>query len=325
MHTRWIHSVPALTLAACLATTTLAQEGQPAAPATETPDKPAAAAPQPAATCELLTPGSEPRRQLRYQLSKDTRQTTTLTMDMSSVLVIGADEAPPSEMPTMQLRLDVSVSEGEEGRFKVIGELKEAKTRAEDSDNSILAIMLDQALGQMVGVRTINHLDVRGFSHQSRVETPDGMDEQAAQMARNMEPSMTQLGIHLPEQPVGKGATWKVTVPIVTQGIKMKQTIEYQLAAIEGDTIDLILTMQQSAGTQPMPQDNLPPGMRLELISLTGEGTGTAKVNLRRPAATINTSDMRTEALFRTLDGDEGQNMKQVIQMKLNLKSEDSR
>jgi hypothetical protein len=289
-------------------------------PQREQPEGEAAKNPEP--TFVLIESGREPRQPLRYDLSEQSKQATTLVMTMSSSIEMEGMELPAQVMPPLEVRMNVDVTEKREGAFEVVSTVMEGSVR-EDEGNEMVAAMMGQMMSGLKGLKTTSRMDPRGVIRGVNVEIPDGAHPQVEQMAKGMEQTLTQIGVHFPDEPVGVGARWSVLVPSELRGVKMTQTIEYELVLLEGNTAELKMKLSQSADRQALRDPDMPPGMEMELISMKGNGTGTAKVDLRRAAALKTTLDTTTTVEMRTADGEEGQEMKQTMEIKVELESTD--
>jgi hypothetical protein len=271
---------------------------------------------------ELLEAGSQPRTALRYELREGMKQTTEMTMRLTQQAEVGGMKMPAQEMPLMQLRMNVNVVGTRNDMFQIENEVLEASAK-DDEANEMMVRMMDQQLRGLAGLKTVSDVDRRGIVHKTEVEMPDGMDPQMRQMASGLEQSMTQLGVHFPEEQVGQGARWRVSIPMTAQGITMMQTIEYELTSLNEQVAELKLTLGQSAPEQDIDDPGMPPGMQLRLKEMKGEGSGTTRVHLRRPAALETELNMETEVHLMTDDDGDGQEIKQSMTMKIGFKSDD--
>lgn len=317
-----------LAIAATFMTAPLLAQDQPSEPQAPPAEPPVETQPAPRAEPERTTPpaptftlleaGQEPRRELRYELPESATQELTLVMQMSSRVSMDGAEMPANELPPLELRLSINAAPADGGAYEIRGELVEAKLRKEEGNEEaeMFAQMLNQALSEMAGLKTVTRMDKRGIIRSSRIEPPEGLSPQFAMMAKEMENPMTQTGIHLPEEAVGEGAKWRVQVPMENQGVTIQQTIEYELTSLDGDIAEVQMKLTQSAEGQKMDA--------AELKSMSGEGTGSARVNLRRPAALQSQAEM-TSRLELVLAESREQEVVQTVTMKSSLASQDKK
>jgi outer membrane protein OmpA-like peptidoglycan-associated protein len=109
--------------------------------------------------------------------------------------------------------------------------------------------------------------------------------------------------IRVPDQPVGKGAIWKVSTTESAQQATVEQTATFQLDALDGAVARLHIRIQQTGGPQRVAR--VSPGLGdppLDLLSLQASGEAFLSVSLA--AAGLPTGSMRLSTTARWQPGE---------------------
>jgi hypothetical protein len=94
-----------------------------------------------------------------------------------------------------------------------------------------------------------------------------------------MKDSFANLSSPLPEEAIGPGAKWEVRMPLKSQGMSIDQTTTYELVSLKDDRLNTRVTINQTASKQKV-QSPAMPDMKLDLLKMTGTGTGEVSLNL---------------------------------------------
>jgi hypothetical protein len=106
--------------------------------------------------------------------------------------------------------------------------------------------------------------------------------------------NLSNLSSPLPDEPVGPGAKWEVTLPVKSQGMTINQTETCELVSIEGDRLNVKSTIVQRAANQTIENPALP-GMKVQLTKMTGNGTGNTTLDLGKLLPSEATVDIHSE------------------------------
>lgn len=257
------------------------------APSAE-PDEPAESeeaqeepAPPPPPVVTLVSAGAKPRRELRYHIldkQKERMQMVTL-MDMK--MSLGSRALPGAKLPPMAADMTTTVKHvGEDGTVDYEYSIDHFATKPDPSTPKPVSDAMDARLGHMVGVTGSASVTARGFTENAKVNVPPDVDPKTRQMLNNMNESIQSLANPLPEEPVGVGAKWDVTMHPVVNGVSATQVYHCKLLSAHGDHITLAVGIEQSASPQTLHLPNLPPGAKVDLVSLTSSGSGKLDVDL---------------------------------------------
>jgi hypothetical protein len=279
----------------------------------------------PPPTVELLSPGDEPRRELRYVFEPGTRERVTVELDMEMVLELADAPSPPVQLPRMQMVLDLAIEELAEGEraaaddaVRYTFELSEASALASDGVDPTVLRAVEQGLAQTVGTRGSAVVDARGFNRETRIDIPAGAPPETRQMMETTAQQMEQLASPLPAEPVGEGARWEVVQHLEQNGMAIVQTSVVTLLSIDGRRGRLETTIRQDAEPQVVDMPGAMAGATAELLELRSRGEGAIDFDLGRLMPLRG--EMRSESQSRMqLDVGGGEPQSMTMHMELGV------
>lgn len=253
---------------------------------------------------ELLSPGGEPRRVLRYHLVPGVEE--TLVMKMRMGVRTKAPEVPAAsiETPIMQMTMHLRIAEKRsdtEARYEFLLH----DTAVERSRGMAVELMetTRAALARAEGMAGSAVIDSRGFNRDLVMKLPAGMPPQMEQMMDGAAAQgIDRMSTPLPAEAVGQGARWKLHQTIVQNGVELRQETLFELVELDGDRCKLKAAVTQTGDQQPMIVPGMPAGA-VELLSLRSAGTGEIEIDLARlvPNSTLTLGSEYTTQI--TTDG----------------------
>lgn len=284
------------------------------------PAEPAAKSADPKVT--VRDAGAEPRKPLRYALTKDSKQTLTMSMQMTMRQMVMGMQVPETRLPTMQMVMDMHITDvHSNGDANYEFHLSQANVLQEPGDNPMMVNQMKKSLSSMVGLKGTATLTSRGFTRDVKLDVPANADAAVRQQIESMRQSMNQFSAPLPEEPVGKGAKWDVDAEMTSGGITARQRTSMTIENIEGDAIDLNVAITQTADEQDVKNPDFPANMKVRLTSMTSKGTG--KTKLRLSQSVPSQAEVTTESdqtLLLTGQNNMEQEMTQHIRVTMKMK-----
>lgn len=257
-------------------------------PTTDSPttDNPVIAAPARAKpTLKLLEAGAEPRTTLRYRFEPGVKSKMNMTMETE----LSGTGMPAMKVPTMKMLMDVEVAErlsDSESRYSFT--LTETEVLDGPGVMPGVAEMTKKALETAKGLTGSAIVDGQGFTRDSTVKLPDGINPQMKSMMSGTMQGLDQLSSPLPQEPVGIGARWELGQLIEQNGMEVSQTTVFELIEFAGTKGKLKATVSQTAPRQKV-KSGMPAGASAELIKLNSTGSGEISFDL---TALVPTSKM---------------------------------
>lgn len=213
-------------------------------------------------TLELIREGRGPKRALRYSVTPGTTHEVVMTMRMSA----GVNQGPP-----VKITMEINVT-----RVSAEGDITYAFRFTDVEMDGEMPPGMD-SLMQMSGTATV---DSRGVTRRGTVYLPDNAPSSMRKMMEKFQESIKQFSCPFPEEPIGVGAKWRLTMPIVTEMFGFEQEAVFELVELDGNRGRLKVQLTQSAEDVEM---KLPNGMTATLISLKSKGSGEIGFDLSKP------------------------------------------
>src|SRR5690606_14688540 len=137
----------------------------------------------------------------------------------------------------------------------------------------------------------------RGITLEADVVTPERLDETAKQLLDTAKGSVTQVGLALPEEPVGVRASWRVVTQVGGGFRAMRQSAFVQLVGMAGNEVTLRVTIEQTAPPQRMQTNG---ASTVDLVSMSSNGKGDVQIDLSRLVPIGSTIDLSTLLVTKT-------------------------
>lgn len=244
---------------------------------------------------QIVSAGNEPRRVLRYQLTKGTTQKLELAVDVN----VTANDMGGA-MPTMVMTLAVTVEDVLPFGARLRATVIDATARDRD-DTRVDPDVLTGPLALMKGLAITATLTPSGRVVNSKLELGDKQMTGAAkaQLAA-LGSSFDQLLMPLPDRAVGVGAVWRTSRAIEQSGMKLTAVNAIELTAIEGDKLSFAIDTQIHGDDQTVKQDDL----SVEIKDIVGTGKGTGTIDLETLAITNELTSQLRSAMQATGEPD---------------------
>lgn len=233
----------------------------------------------------LLSAGAQPRQQIRLKPTVNSRQAATMTMNMN-VAVTGPNgqALPATKLPSVVMGMETVVSRIDpNGDIHYRFRYTDANVSGDSSLPPAAQTQLRSQLQKLKGLSGSFVIDNRGRAKSSNLTIPTTVDATTKQMLQQMSQSLQQFASPFPDAPIGPGAKWRVTYPVISAGgIRSSMVANYELTALNGNTATLDFTVEQRAPAQKLNQPGMPRGVSLNLKSLGSRGRGQLTMQLDR-------------------------------------------
>jgi hypothetical protein len=232
---------------------------------------------------ELLAPGKAPRQVLRYGTETGERLlTVAVRVDTHEY----ADEkwTPWATLPEMRYGLALGREAGQPA-LTVRGldvEIAQPAAAAPDVAAYVTRVteeMTQRYRSQVQGRRASATIDARGRIE--LVESTAGSEPAPGpHTRREMLQILAESVVPLPEEPVGVGARWQVTMLLGRGAAVVNQVATYELLGIEkSGTWRIRATLAQDGEHQMVTAPELPAGVTAELVALVWRAEGELQVS----------------------------------------------
>jgi hypothetical protein len=226
----------------------------------------------PAGVVQLISAGGEPRTALRYQVAKGTRGTLDMTIKIAlAAKGMAVPALPPIRMAMDEECLDVDATGAM--RFEVR-----------------VASMTSDGTGQMAALMTMVRDMMKNMVYRFRLSPSGKVDEVVveglsgpmAELGTQMKDSIEQFAAPLPDEPIGKGATWRFKRAGAANGVDVATVNQYELIALDGQVATFKVDGRVVAPSQTF--DRM--GASVDLVKMEGKVTGMVTNDLGKYAPT---------------------------------------
>lgn len=233
---------------------------------------------------EVVAPGGEPRRVLRYKLATGSTTPLELAMDVD---LRTKDVA--IQVPTLALALELTTSTVDPSgnaklKLSVIG--ANIRARNENPKGAEIVKLMDRQAQILAGLVITYQLSPAGRVTGSTLETvgrdlSGPMQDQVASLVQLGE----QIAMPLPDQPIGVGARWKHRRTIKQNQLTLVSVTTVDVTAIDGERVTLKSTSDLSGADQ----------------TITRDGQTAQVTNIRGNASQEGTLDLATASIVGAL------------------------
>lgn len=253
-----------------------------------------------AAHLVLLDPGAAPRRPLRYAVPDGQREACRMSMEQHLTMDPAEVKIPDSAFPVEHYLFDLAVDGVEDGGdVRTTWSLREARQTSKTPVPPALQKSYAHLSKTLVGLGGSQRVTANGMlrSHAMRPkpDMPAMLRAQTERLARGL----SDLTVPLPVEPVGVGARWEVTEALDAVGLRVTRTLTFELRGIDGDTLDVLMEIAQTAPKQTLHLPILQSGPSITLLSLHTVGEATTRVDLGHLLPQRSASTMKMELTTR--------------------------
>lgn len=201
-------------------------------------------APRGVPNTEVIEPGAEPRRVLRLHPAVGTDETFEMSMGMRMGIRQGGGQLPSVAIPTTVTRMRSKVQDVEGSVFSVAQSVESVELIPQPDTPPQVTTQMHAAIDPLVHYRATMRMDDRGAVLGGTVVIPGDLPAMVKPQMQQLAQNMGQIAVPLPPEAIGVGARWTATTDLDQSGMKLRQSAEYVLRALEGEhaTIDATIT-----------------------------------------------------------------------------------
>lgn len=252
-------------------------------------------------TVELLDPGAEPRRELRYKFQPN--HTETMVVETTNVMTVekGNGKQPPIEMPTVRTTVKIYAGDlSPEGNLPVGFKLHRVDLTVNSEIDPAIVNGMRENVRRMLGLYGSATVTPRGLAEDEKIHVPPGVDAKSKSLLESLKKSFNQI-VPLPAEPVGKGARWRVPLPVETPQASLTPVYIFTLSDLQGDKAKFDVKAKQGASPKKTDPPDAAPDENASLESQDSFGTGTMEIDLTKLVGTV---DMSVTAVKYASSGD---------------------
>jgi hypothetical protein len=267
----------------------------------------------------VLSPGKEPRKQLRFKMKAGDKQRIVMHMKIAMDMDL-AGQSQKADMPTMNMVMDVTATDVAQNGDIAYEFVMSDVTVSDDGGTPGMKEAIGGILGSAKGMTGKGTISSRGFNRGAEISLPPGANPQLQQTMGQMKDAIAQIAAPVPDEPIGVGGKWEVRMSMQQQSLVIKQVGTYEITSIDGDVISTDTTVTQLADPQPVVNPQMPT-LKMELVRMNGSGSGTTTFDLNKGMPVKAAAKIGNELEMAVDAGGQKQSIK--MKMDLGLKIDD--
>ena len=222
------------------------------------------------AVVKVISTGSGEKRPLRYALTKGAKETIELSMDMSISMDMPGVGPQSIDAPPLKLSMVVDVTDVDPN-----GDIVMSMTISyADMEGNMMPAGTFDALKGLSARMTMTD---RGMIKNLTFDESKMTDPSVKQLLQSS--GVDRLSAPLPEDAIGVGGKWEAIQRLTTNGMTIDQKAVYEVLEMAPGRVLLGVTIEQTAGTQPLNAPGMPPEIQATLVALDGGGSGKLTLN----------------------------------------------
>lgn len=222
----------------------------------------------------LESPGSEPRRALRYRAPAGGHERIHIWTDQSIDVFVAGRRVNKVAPPTTEVSFELDVAR-QAGGYRCTGWITDTSSADWERMAPGGGRELRSALEQLRGHRVTFEVDERGMPGATSITLPDTLETNRAE-ALDVLHAVNGAVVPFPSEPVGVGAKWSVAFfEPGRSNLAGSVTFTYELIAVRGDRLELTMTFAPPSEPSPL-------SLEASQVSgyRSGSGSGAFKIAL---------------------------------------------
>jgi hypothetical protein len=269
----------------------------------------------------LLAPGAEPRRVLRYRPVPGSVE--MIVIDITTTESKKIDERDPIETshPRLLLGLRLEVADvTPNGDTCFVWECAELSLEAAEGTHPAIWKALRSVAKRIQGTSGSGRQSARGIHVELSHDTPLPNEPELQSLIASITEILEQLSTPIPEEPVGVGARWEVSYARNREGIRLTQTVTFELESLDENEARLRIYVAVAGLHQPIEHFEVPAKAIARLKSGHGDGEGEIVIDLDRLGDRSVRMIVGSRMAFSLMVGDEEKEL--LVSRRLRYQSE---
>ncbi|MFW2387836.1 MAG: hypothetical protein ACN4G0_05845 [Polyangiales bacterium] len=220
----------------------------------------------------LIEPGDEPRQTLRWDVKPGVEHEVSFAVGFTiDALVVVMRVGEPIYLVNYDLTLRSGKVE-RDGSVHVEFEVDDVTVNEKTIGDKRLG-RIKKALSSAKKISGSYKLGPRGHMTELEMNVPKDATRTGHDMADNLRWALLQMTPALPQEPVGKGARWKVHEGLQQGGIHVNQLSTIEVVKVEGSRVELATQAQQTAAPQAFNNPGIAIVNQLKLLGAEADGS----------------------------------------------------
>ena len=256
------------------------------------------------AIVKLLSPGADPKTQLRYKVPAGFKTAGVASLAMGLTMNMAGMALPPMDLPAMKMTFDLAVTTvAPTGDVTYDLAFSGMTSEAAPGTDPSVAAMIQGSAAAMKDLKGTVTISPRGITRSTTFDLSKMTDPNLKQALDQLSGQLEGMAMPLPEEAVGAGARWEARTAVNEGGMATYVRTEYELVSVTGTTVQLRLKAEKTAPPQQVANPMLGPDSQVQIEKLTGNSTGTATLQLDALVPNSETSGNTNSQMSLTVGG----------------------
>jgi hypothetical protein len=251
---------------------------------------------------KMIDAGAQPRKALRYAVPAGFKGRMDMTMSIGINANVGG-MSMPMNLPGLKMTADLAVT-GVAANGDTSYTLSFSGVTADAAGgeaNPMMATALQGMQSAITGIKGTSTISNRGLVKSAKID--GGSSPEAQQMLGELTSQVENLATPFPEEAVGVGAKWETRQAMKSAGQYLFQKVVTEVVSIDGSTVKLKVTSEQTVPPQAFTNPMLPAGTDITLDGGKGTGSGTMAIRLDSLIPTGESSIVSTMSMTINMGG----------------------
>jgi len=258
-------------------------------------------APGEPAKLTVITLGANPAKLPQRPPAAGYKEHMDMSLTLGMAMDIAGMQTPAITAPTMKMGFDFAVTNVSASGDVTVAMTGTGVTSDGPPPDAMFASVISETDRQIKTVKGTLTVDREGRVIKEDLDLNGLKSASGADASQQIKNSLREMRPEMPKDGLGLGAKWEVRSAIDSGGMVTFQKVLNEVTALDANSVTIKTTVEQTAPSQKMVNDMLPPGADVTLESAQGSGTGTIR--------------MRFDQLVPASDG----TMKLVMKMVMNM------
>jgi hypothetical protein len=254
----------------------------------------------------VLVAGRNPREDLVLHPAVGTTEGIEIVTKTRMAMAGPKGKIPPTSVPPVVVKGRAIIERTDDKEIAFKHEVDAVEVRDDPDAPAGLVATLREQHAAFENYSAQLRVDVKGGLLGGTVVMPPTAVGPVQQTINQMTESFGQIQVPLPREPVGVGAKWRAEVSIDQAGLKVEQTVDYELLRREGDELFIAATVRQKLVDATF----TPPGMfgvEAKVTRFESSGTGSMHLDLGHVVPTRSEIEMSIDIQLEMTVSDEAQ------------------
>jgi hypothetical protein len=273
-------------------------------------------APGEPAKLTVIAPGSNPAKLPQHTPPAGYKEHMDMSLTLGMAMDIAGMQTPTITAPMMKMGFDFEVTNVSPAGEMTVAMTGTGVTSDGPPPDPMFANMLSETDRQIKTVKGTLTVDRDGRVIKQDLDVSGLKSASGADASQQIKNSLRDMRPEMPKEGLGAGSKWEVRSAIDSGGMITFQKVLNEVVALDADSVTIKTSLEQTAPSQKIVNDMLPPGTDVSLESAQGTGSGTIRMRFDR---LVPSSDGTMKLVMKMLVAMSGQSQPMGMTMDMKI------